>query len=521
MRAVPRTLPRAVTALLAALLTLTLVPAPAGSAPSALVPVIVSSVDDAAEASASVTAVGGTVERVVDLIDGVVANVPSHRLSVLQGDPRVASVVPDVPIRLQGQDGDGSSSTAHGSDDPLPEPDASGVASFVASAGAEAAWVDGHDGSGVGIAVVDTGLADVDAFEGRVAASADLTVEGDFVDNYGHGTFVTGLATAVAPGAHVVSVKVAGADGTTTLGQVLYALQLVDSARDRYDIGVVALAIAAPDSEGLDPMDVAVERLWADGMVVVAAAGNDGEVASPGSNPYVLTVGATDDQGTVDRGDDVVPPWSGRSEGKPEIVAPGVSVVSVRAPGSTIDDANPQARVGDGGFRGTGTSASVGVAAGAVALLLDARDVTPDEAKGRLVAGAQPLGDDRSLDAAAAIAADDAEPANADLPALPESRPSTAPTDPDRLGARSFDWSAFDGVDHWMTPGWARQAERQGIGTAGRYWAGRYWAGRYWADAEWAGRYWASSEFLGRYWAGRYWAGRYWAGRYWAARAWV
>lgn len=497
-------LPRAAVALLAAFSTLALVaPRVAGAEPP-LVPVVVSSVGGAAQAVASVTAVGGTVERVVDLVDGVVANVPQDRLSELGSDPAVASVLPDVPIRLQSEPSEDAASTT-----------------FAASVGAQDAWTDGHDGAGIGIAVVDTGLARVDAFDGRVAASADLTEEGDFVDHYGHGTFVAGLAAAVAPGSHLVSVKVAGADGTTTLGQVLYALQLVDSSGDRYDIGVVALALAAPDFEGVDPLEVAVERLWADGIVVVAAAGNDGEVASPGSDPYVLTVGASDDHGTADRSDDSVPAWSGRGDGKPEVVAPGVSVVSVRAPGSTIDDANPQARVGDHGFRGTGTSASVGVAAGAVALLLDARDVSPDEAKGRIVASATPLGDDASLDVSAAIAADDAPAANTDLGALPGSVAPAAPGDPDRPGARSFDWFAVDGVDHWMTPGWAKQAERQGVSTAGRYWAGRYWAGRYWADAEWAGRYWAGSEFLGRYWAGRYWAGRYWAGRYWAGRYWA
>src|SRR6266851_4440522 len=102
-----------------------------------------------------------------------------------------------------------------------------------------------------------------------------------------------------------------------------------------------------------NPLDAAVEAAWASGITVVAAAGNEGagRVTSPGDDPYVITVGATDTVGTAQTSDDVVPSWSSTEQfdrySKPDVVAPGVSVVSLRAPGSTIDVTHPEGRVGD------------------------------------------------------------------------------------------------------------------------------------------------------------------------------
>ena len=233
-------------------------------------------------------------------------------------------------------------------------------------------------------------------------ASADLSGEWSFTDSYGHGTFMAGLIAGsgqgggpagVAPGADLVDLKVAGADGATTLGQVLAALQLADAARDRLNLRVLNISLGAPAGDpATAPLTEAVERLWADGITVVAASGNEGGgVEAPGLDPYVITVGAVDAAGAV-------PAWSSRGtdfagRAKPDLVAPGVGLVGLRAPGSAIDLANPSARVGDHYFRGSGTSMSTAVVAGAAALVAAAHPGWgPDRIKAALTGTADPVG---------------------------------------------------------------------------------------------------------------------------------
>ena len=216
-------------------------------------------------------------------------------------------------------------------------------------------------GLGVGVGVLDTGIAASGDLAGRVVASADLSGEWNFTDSYGHGTFMAGLIAGsgqgggpagVAPGVDLVDLKVAGADGATTLGQVLAAMQLADAARDRLNLRVLNVSLGAPaDDPATAPLTEAVERLWADGITVVAASGNEGGgVDAPGLDPHVVTVGAVDPAGAVPSWSSRGPDFAGRA--KPDLVAPGVGLVGLRAPGSTIDLANPEARVGDDYVRG-------------------------------------------------------------------------------------------------------------------------------------------------------------------------
>jgi hypothetical protein len=211
---------------------------------------------------------------------------------------------------------------------------------------------------------------------------------------------------------------VAGADGATTLGQVLAAMQLADTARDRFNLRVLNVSLGAPaDDPATAPLTEAVERLWADGITVVAAAGNDGGgVDAPGLDPHVVTVGALDPAaGTVPAWSSRGPDFAGRA--KPDLVAPGVGLVGLRAPGSTIDLASPGARVGERYFRGSGTSMSTAVVAGAAAVVSAAHpDWGPDRVKAALTATASPLGQGAgALDLGAALAAVPARPANGDL----------------------------------------------------------------------------------------------------------
>ena len=319
-------------------------------------------------------------------------------------------------------------------------------------------------GRGVGVGVLDTGIAAGGDLAGRVVASADLSGEWSFTDSYGHGTFMAGLIAGggqaggpagVAPGADLVDLKVAGADGATTLGQVLAALPLADAARDRFNLRVLNISLGAPaDDPATAPLTEAVERLWADGITVVAAAGNEGGgVDAPGLDPYVLTVGAVDSLGTV-------PAWSSRGtdfagRAKPDLVAPGVGLVGLRAPGSTIDLANPSARVGDHYFRGSGTSMSTAVVAGAAALVAaEHPDWGPDRIKAALTGSADPVGQPGSgagaLDLGAALGTGTVPPANADLFPL---RTVGGPDAPRPRSGPRLDWRAggADGL-RWARP---------------------------------------------------------------------
>lgn len=262
---------------------------------------------------------------------------------------------------------------------------------------------DRYRGSGVGVALIDTGVTPSADLGGRLLARVDLTPEGDGIDHYGHGTHMAGLiagdgtfaggaAEGAAPAANIVSVKVAGWDGATDVTTVIAGLRWAVANRDRYGLRVINLSygtdsLQQPDS---DPLDYAVERAWAAGLAVVVSAGNDaGPVSKPGDDPFVITVGAADVHDTVSVADDTVAAFSSVGPRKPDLVAPGVSLVSLRAPGSTVDVFNETARVGDAYFKGSGTSQATAVVSGVIARMIDGNPaLTPDQIKGALIASA-------------------------------------------------------------------------------------------------------------------------------------
>ena len=153
-----------------------------------------------------------------------------------------------------------------------------------------------------------------------------------------------------APGATVVAVKVAGADGSTTLSKLIVGIGWVIMHEDDYDIGVLNLSFGADVNLPYlaNPLSGAVEAAWASGITVVTSAGNEGAgtVTSPGDDPWVVTVGSSDSAGTGSTADDSLASLVGhgsllRPTRSPTWSRPGVSVVSLRAPGSTIDSRQP------------------------------------------------------------------------------------------------------------------------------------------------------------------------------------
>ena len=261
----------------------------------------------------------------------------------------------------------------------------------------------GYTGRSIGVAVIDSGVATHKALRGRIVASVDFTdaAKGGR-DQYGHGTHVAGIVAGsddsgyagVAPGAHIVSLRVLGADGSGDTSDVINAIDWAVDHRGQDAIRVINLSLghAVLESYRDDPRCAAVQRAVDAGIVVVAAAGNFGKLAdgtpvvggiiSPGNSPAALTVGALNTFGTPQRSDDRMATYSSRGPTlidhvlKPEIVAPGNKIVSTAAAGSYLAETYPDRVVAGHGanpyMEMSGTSMSSAVVAGAVALLLEA-----------------------------------------------------------------------------------------------------------------------------------------------------
>jgi serine protease AprX len=290
---------------------------------------------------------------------------------------------------------------------------------FLKSIRADAAWYRAT-GRGVGVAVIDTGIAgDLPDFQtpksgSRVIASAVTNpCARDANDQYGHGTHVAGLIAGnglaygntyhgkymgVAPRANLVSVKVSDDDGNTTVLDVIYGIQFAVDNKAAYGIRVVNLSLSSTVAESYrtDPLDAAAESAWFSGLVVVTAAGNEGTTSdgvtfAPANDPWVITAGALDDKGTFTRLDDALAPWSSRGltqDGikKPEVLAPGAGLVSTLAPNSDFQRLCSNCVLDNGRyFRAGGTSMSAAVVSGATALLLEEHPGwTPAQVKGAL-----------------------------------------------------------------------------------------------------------------------------------------
>lgn len=503
-------------------------------------------------AERAVTHLGGSVIRHLSVIDGFAARVPRDAVPTLSSVPGVRWVSPNRTLHMEGQ---------YGQD--------SGVASavYTDTVRASKTWGMGVTGTGVTVAVVDTGVNTTGDLAGQVLHSEDFTSEQNNQDSYGHGTFVAGLIAGtgaassgavkgVAPAAKIVSLKIAGADGTTDVTRVLEALEWVVDFKDAYGIRVVNLSLGFDSQQSylVDPLDFAVERVWNAGIVVVAAAGNGnnvpGSITAPGNDPLVITVGSSNDKTTVALTDDKLATFSSvgpTTDGitKPELLAPGRSVVSSRSSGSTIDTTYPDSEIDTSYAKGSGTSFSTAIASGVAALVIQRTwGLTPNQVKYRMTSTTRVIGGSGSptwwpgdVDAFGAAMNLDLTPANQGVtPAagggsLQATRGSfclryddgTCMSDADANTALGFDPTQYF-ADTWAGSQWLG-SQWLGSQWLGSQWTGSQWVGSQWlglnqSSGDWAGSQWLGSQWLGSQWLGSQWLGSQWVGSQWLGTPW-
>jgi len=355
---------------------------------------------------------GGAVGRDLTMVNSITAQVPAGALATLSDDDAVAYISPDRPVR-------------------------SHMNNAAPAVLANYAWGLGFDGSGIGVAVIDSGIHDVDDLrdssgQSRVKYSLDL-VGGGTDDLYGHGTHVSGIIggngkdstcptcgvtiRGIAPNVSLINLRALDNRGAGSDSTVIAAIQAAIQLKDTYNIRVLNLSLGRPvyESYTQDPLCQAVEQAWQAGIVVVVSAGNDGRdnsagtsgygtIEAPGNDPYVITVGAMNSKGTPDRADDVMTSYSSKGPTaidhivKPDLVAPGNRVVSLQEPGA-LELQFPGNRVPYGYYSSgpslmassayyvlSGTSMATAVVSGAAALILQQDPtLTPDQVKARLM----------------------------------------------------------------------------------------------------------------------------------------
>jgi len=361
---------------------------------------------------------GGHLKMSLQHINGAAYRIPARMLAWLEEHPDVAYVSPDRPNKAT-------------FDDAAP-----------AVLGDLARQQYAVDGTGIGVAVIDSGVYNHDDLQLPFSATSRIVYSESFVpgdsstnDAYGHGTHVAGIVAGngqdsqtgyseqyigLAPNANIINLRVLDANGIGSDSQVIAAIQRAIQLKTTYNIRVINLSLGrhVHESYTVDPLCQAVEAAWKAGIVVVVAAGNSGRdnsqgtegygtIQAPGNDPNVITVGATKTNGTPTRLDDTIASYSSKGPTaidhvvKPDLVAPGNRIVSLQAPNSYLATHYPALDIQSPGvcvlgvcspgesdqyLRLSGTSMATPVVAGAAALMLQYDPtLTPDTIKARMM----------------------------------------------------------------------------------------------------------------------------------------
>jgi len=382
------------------------------------------------------------------------------------------------------------------------------------------------------IAIVDSGIQKYRTdFGSRVLARVDLTSTGtnSSGDGFGHGTFVAGIAAGAAngyagamPNANLVSLDVMNDQGAGTVSDVIRACDWILANKAKYNIQVANFSLhsASMASVMFDPLDQAVEKLWLNGVVVVAAAGNygtdpvpSGVLFAPGNDPFVITVGATDIGTLNGAGDDSVAPWSAYGYtpdgfSKPDLGAPGRYMIGPVPATSSLPLSRPDKVTAPGYMQLSGTSFAAPVVAGAAAALRAQNPGwTPDQVKGALMLSAtkEPIADravgvgDVNISAASARTAAPPNP-NASL-----DRYLTKAADGTTIFNATAWQSAALASPTWDTAAWSDAA-----------WSSAAWSSVAWSDVAWADAAWASATWGTVAWSDAAWSSVAWSDAAWA-----
>jgi serine protease AprX len=362
-----------------------------------------------AEQEGRVQRLGAQLNHRLGVVKGIALTIPVSALLALEADSEVVSVSLDHPLRGLDETTD-------------------------AATNIPSAWNAGYNGAGIGVAVIDSGindshpdLWDSNESHSRVVFHQDFTgtatsnSSGAKYDLYGHGTHVAGIIggngylssgqyEGVAPAVTLIDLRALDENGVGSDSTVIAAIQQAIALQSKYNIQVINLSLGRgiAVSYTQDALCQAVESAWQAGIVVVVAAGNYGRlsvdgsdgygtITAPGNDPFVLTVGATNSNGSTSQSAETMTSYTSKGPTtydhvvKPDIMAPGNEIVSLVAPGATLEALYPAQLVnGNNGqpdyFTLSGTSMATPVVSGAVALLLQQNsNLTPDQVKARLM----------------------------------------------------------------------------------------------------------------------------------------
>jgi serine protease AprX len=337
----------------------------------------------------------------VPITHGIAVELTPALINHFRADSNVARLIYDAPVRL--------------SDTPF-NPTALATA-YPAVVDALPVWSNlaaPLTGQGIGIAVIDSGIASHPDLGGRVITGQNFNVSvTDVIDDYGHGTAVAGIIAGdgkgsggqyvgIAPRANLINLRVNDGTGAAPTSAIMNAIFWAVINKNTYNIRVMNLSLQASVQESYQtsPIDAAVEFAWMKGIVVVVAAGNNGPnsaLYAPANDPYVITVGATDDRGTASTSDDTLAAFSSygvTQDGftKPDFVAPGRHIITALAPNSSFALNYPNFMVGTQYIQLSGTSVAAPIVSGLAALYIESNPtVRPGQLKGVLLATANRL----------------------------------------------------------------------------------------------------------------------------------